>query len=164
MRPPFMPPMLGLTLSAASLPALADPALSIMEGEIEIVGDVVTMELAGSEPGNGLGFHDKIIFTGPVLLTDAPDLKVVLLNDYRPAANTSFDLFDWAGEGGVTGTFDLVLPGDGYEWDTSALYTTGDIVVTVLPVPETETWAMLLAGLGLVGMTMNMRRRVTTVR
>lgn len=126
----------------------SSPAVVTMEGEVEIVGSQVVMELAGPTPGNGANNHDKTLFTGPVTLTDAPDLVVVLLDGYRPLAGTRFDLFDW--DGGVTGTFDLVLPTD-YQWDTTALYTSGDILVTAAPVPEPETWAMLLAGLGLVG-------------
>jgi hypothetical protein len=125
----------------------ASPALVSMEGEVEIVGKQVVMELAGPTPGNGANNHDKTVFAGPVTLSDAPDLVVVLLAGYRPAAGARFDLFDW--DGGVTGEFDLVLP-IGYQWDTTALYSSGEIGVAAA-VPEPQTWATLLAGLGMLG-------------
>jgi hypothetical protein len=132
----------------------ASPALVTMEGEVEIVGGAVLMELAGATPGSGAGHHDKIVFAGPVTLSGAPALVLALLDGYRPGAGARFDLFDW--DGGVTGTFDLALP-DGYRWDTTALYGSGEIGVAAA-VPEPQTWLMLLAGLGMLGWAAKRRR------
>ncbi|MCU0841539.1 MAG: hypothetical protein MUC79_07450 [Thiobacillaceae bacterium] len=144
--------VLPLALFAAS----AHATVLTMEGEIEIVGNVVNMKLAGPLPGNDPDNHDKFIFPGPVTLTDLPLLNVVLTNDYRPPVDTAFDLFDWGDS--VSGEFALSLPADGYEWDVSALYSSGEIVVTAVPIPEPEAWAMLLAGVGLISMR-TLRRR-----
>ena len=41
--------------------------------------------------------------------------------------------------------------------DTSRLYSTGEIAILAAPVPEPETWALLLAGLGVVGWARRLR-------
>ena len=73
-------------------------------------------------------------------------------------AGDQFDLFDW--NGGVTGSFALVaLPvlEAGLGWDTSNLYTTGEL--GVFAVPELHTDVMFLAGLGVMGCLMRRRCR-----
>jgi hypothetical protein len=44
-------------------------------------------------------------------------------------------------------------------WDIANLYTTGEIDI-LGPVPEPETYAMLLAGFALLGFAARRRRRV----
>ncbi len=65
---------------------------------------------------------------------------------YIPTLGDTYDILNW---GSITGTFDTIMglgiiPG--YVWDISALYTTGEIIVTV-PEPSLE----LLLGISVVG-------------
>jgi len=56
------------------------------------------------------------------------------------------------------GSFDLVFAVvDTRDFGTSSAFSINNLTVT--PVPEAETWAMLLAGLGLVGMMVGRNRR-----
>jgi hypothetical protein len=112
------------------------------------------MELAGTTPVTGIA---KLVFNGGVSLTGA-GLDVVYINGWTASAGQTYDLFDW--NAGLTGSFSRVsLPalGKGLAWNTSALYTTGDI--SVAAVPEPETYAMFLAGLGLMGAIARRRRQ-----
>jgi hypothetical protein len=81
-------------------------------------------------------------------------LKLASWNGFVAQAGQSFDLLDWGSESGTFGTIDasdLTLAA-GTQLDYSKLYTSGEILVTsITAVPEPESWAMLLAGLGLVG-------------
>ena len=67
---------------------------------------------------------------------------------------TTYQLFDWTG---VTpaGAFDTIDPQPGTSWDTSRLYTTGE--VTLVGVPETST--LLLACVALAATCALLRRR-----
>jgi hypothetical protein len=56
---------------------------------------------------------------------------------------TTFALFDWDGAN-VTGTFDKIVAEPGTIWDTSNLYTTGEVSL----VPEPSTLVLLLIAIG----------------
>ncbi|MDP2809924.1 MAG: PEP-CTERM sorting domain-containing protein [Rhodocyclaceae bacterium] len=130
------------------------PALVNLSGPFAFTSGAVTMELGGTTPGSG---HDKIVFDGPVTLSGA-SLEVIYWNGWTAGAGQTYDLFDW--NGGLTGSFSGVslptLGGGLLAWNTSQLYTTGDISVTA--VPEPGSYAMLLAGLGLIGAIARRRR------
>ena len=96
---------------------------------------------------------------GPLTTSDA---KTRALTD---AANLS--LYSQAGAGSfnlnMSGYADSIVQGPGNVTSTVATYDNGDATVTydytaVSPVPEPETYAMLLAGLGLMGF-MSRRRK-----
>ncbi len=77
------------------------------------------------------------------------------LSQLTPELGLTFDLFDWDGAN-VTGSFDAVETNMGLEtglwWDTSQLYTTGEVTL----VPEPATMSLLALG----GVAMLKRRRV----
>jgi len=115
-------------------------------GDLVLAGSTLYMELGGTEAGEDC---DRMVVVGEIAVGGV--LEVAWWNDWRPSAGDVFDLLEF---GSVTGAFsDVVLPDlDGeLTWDTSALYTTGDVMV----VPEPATLA--LAGLG--GVCLLWRRR-----
>lgn len=110
----------------------------------------IEMELGGTEPGNCLSCSDKIIFNNSVALKGG-DLRVVWWNNFNGQAGNVFDLFDWNGP--LVGTFGNVwLPtlGQGLRWDTSGLYTTGELRVAA--VPEPHGWVLMGAALAVLGL------------
>lgn len=118
----------------------------------------IEMELGGTTPGNCDTCSDKIIFNNNVTLKGG-DLRVVWWGDNTGSDGQVYDLFDWNGP--LTGTFGHVyLPtlANGLEWDSSRLYATGEL--SIHAIPEPETYALLLSGLGALAWLQ--RRRATT--
>lgn len=119
-------------------------------------GSTIEMELGGTTPGNCNSCSDKIIFNNAVVL-EGGKLQVVWWNDHAGAAGNVYDLFDW--NGSLTGSFgQLLLPtlANGLAWDTSHLYTSGEISVTA--VPEPRTTMLWLAGLAVMARLRQRRR------
>jgi T5SS/PEP-CTERM-associated repeat protein/autotransporter-associated beta strand protein len=81
-------------------------------------------------------------------LTTGGTLAVDFLNGYNPVSGATFHVFDTTNAiAGTFSTLNLVTLGAGLSWDTSALYTTGDLAVTTSAIPEPSTYA-LIVGLG----------------
>ena len=108
-----------------------------------ITGGTLEIELAADVPN-----ADKLDLGGELTIQPGATLDVLLLTGSLSPSQT-FDILDF---GTVVGTFDTVnLPGGPARWDTSNLYTTGQISVqgTVIPEPLTMlAVAMSVAGLG----------------
>ena len=102
----------------------------------------LAMELAGDRIGED---YDRLVISGS--LHAGGTLQLILLDGYQPETGACFDLFDF---GVVEDAFMLKLPRltDGRSWDTSSLYTTGQIGV----VPEPTTLLLVASGMaGLIG-------------
>jgi hypothetical protein len=97
--------------------------------------------LAGTE-------YDRLVVTGDLVL-EGGQLLVALIDGFLPQAGNVFDLLDWGTLAGSFGTLALPSLADGLAWHTAGLYTDGTI--SVAAIPEPETYALLLAGLGLLG-------------
>lgn len=66
----------------------------------------------------------------------------------------------WGGGDGVVGKIELQLVNDLVAFDTAEIWKNmASITVVTSPVPEAETYAMMLAGLGLVGFMARRRAR-----
>lgn len=119
-------------------------------GTLSITGDytqdasaTLAMELGGTTMGSG---YDHLAITG--LATLSGTIQVELYNGYQPQMGATFDLLDW---GSIDGTFaQVTLPGlqPGLSWDTSNLYTRGELSVVL--VPEPGALCLLLAGAGVL--------------
>ncbi len=130
------------------------PGLMTLGGSIIFSGGTLTMELGGLTPGSG---HDKLVFlSGSTVSLAGIGLNVEYWGGWTAAAGQTYDLFDWNGLSGSFSSVALPALASGLAWNTSALYTTGEI--SVAAVPEPETWALMLAGLGLLGFAA--RRRI----
>jgi len=91
---------------------------------------------------------DKLVVGGKLKL--GGKLVLTSWNGFEAQAGQSFDLLDW---GAVSGTFKSIDASGlklaaGTQLDYSQLYTSGEIRVTA--VPEPQTCALMLAGLGLL--------------
>jgi probable HAF family extracellular repeat protein len=130
------------------------PGLMTMGGSIVFSGGALTMELGGLVPGSG---HDKIVFlSGSTVTLAGIGLNVEYWGGWTAAAGQTYDLFDWNGLSGTFSSVALPALASGLAWNTSNLYTSGEI--SVAAVPEPGTWMMLFAGLGLLGVAA--RRKV----
>lgn len=118
------------------------------------------------DPGPGLPQYNRMMTSGNLVFGGL--LNVVLTNDFAPASGNSFDVFDWGSTAGSFATIDVskAALAPGLSWDTSKLYTTGEIMVTgtALPpaVPEPAGLALMLAGIGVIGFKLR-RQRARTV-
>ena len=113
----------------------------VVLGDIQLAS-LLTMELGGTTPGTQ---HDRIQFTGSLVLDVGAALEVVLIDGFQPLAGQQFDLFSF--NQAPQGRFETIrLPGlaGGLAWDTSALYTDGDLRVAA--VPEPATWLLMALG------------------
>ena len=106
---------------------------------------VLVIEIGGLSPGSQ---HDQIDIGGVLALNGT--LDVDLINGFNPSFGNVFNIFDGTTSGAFN-SFNFPALGGGLSWDTSTLYTLGNLVV--VPEPSTGVLALLAAGL------LNRRRR-----
>jgi probable HAF family extracellular repeat protein len=131
------------------------PGLGVDAGDVSFgAGNEYLAEIGGRTAGTGFDHY-----TVDGKLTFGGTLKLLSWNSFVAQAGQSFDLFDWGSAEGAFSNIDSTgfLLANGTRLDTSMLYTSG--VISVQAVPEADTWAMLLAGLGLMGVVARRRRR-----
>ena len=102
---------------------------------------------------NGLGQgveHDWLAITGTASLAGSLRLNF----GYTPTLGSTFVILT---SGGLrTGTFSTLIQPSG--WDVVATYNPHDVTLTVAAVPEPETYALMVAGLALVGFAARRRK------
>jgi uncharacterized protein YjbI with pentapeptide repeats len=116
------------------------------------IGPGTTMQLVldGNAWGSTISFQAGI----PVTLGGNLELGLAPGVDPSTLVGDSFQLFNWTGVS-PSGQFQIVndLSAEGYSWNTSALYTTGD--VTLVPEPST----LLLLAVAVIGLAAHVWRR-----
>ncbi len=112
----------------------ASPASVSIGGDIVLEsGSTLVMELGGTVPGSE---HDRLQIAGALDLRGGT-LEVPLIDGFVPAPGDRFDLFDFGSIIGTFGAIDLPALASGQFWNTSQLYSTGEIFVACVP----ETYA-----------------------
>ena len=122
-------------------------------GTINITGGLtltntseLDFEIAGPSTNDHLDISGLLVASGA--------LKVTLTNGYTGSIGDTFDLFSFGSISGMFSQTNLPTLGGGLQWETSQLYTLGDISVT--GVSEPGIAALLALGLAALGA----RRRV----
>lgn len=130
------------------------------QGNVTFTGSsTLEIELGGPAPCTG---YDRLTIAQTLTLQSSR-LRVLLISGFTPAAGQRFDILDW---GSLSGTFLVLelptLPAP-LSWDTTALYTTGELAVTApvktendVPLPE---WALVALAAGLGSTVMRRARR-----
>lgn len=142
-------PAAGLTNAGTIAPGNSPGHLTI-DGDLIMASDgVVSIELGG------VADFDLLSVTGDAAL--AGDLDIVRFGSYTPTVGDSFIVMTFNDRNGTT--FDrvnFVGFGSGVVFDVT--YRDQDVLLGVAAVPEPETWAMLVGGLGLLGLVARRRR------
>jgi hypothetical protein len=84
------------------------------------------MELSGTTAGSQ---YDQIQASGALTLTGI--LNISLIIGFTPAAGNSFNLLDWSSVAGTFSSLQLPTLSGGLQWNTSQLYTTGELSVSL---------------------------------
>lgn len=138
----------------------ASPGTTLVQGDYtQGATGILSIELGGT----GAGLFDVLQVTGTATL--AGELDVAFWNGFSATAGDSFDIMSATNLTGSFDTFNLAALGAGLVWDVDYLYDqdvagTDYLRLSVQAVPEPEAYAMMLAGLGLVGWAARRRKQV----
>jgi autotransporter-associated beta strand protein len=102
-------------------PGSSTGILTIDGNYVQEPNGILKIELGGVEPNQ----CDALIVTGNINL--AGTLEVKLIDGFIPLYGDTFDILDWDRHSGTFDTLDIPSPPDAQYWDTSNLYTTGQI-------------------------------------
>jgi hypothetical protein len=120
---------IGTAVFLAAVSPGSSPASVSFGGNVDLTSTAtLNMELGGITVGSQ---YDQLHVDGDLSLGGA--LSVSLINNFNPAAGSSFDILDWSPlPGSLSGTFSLIqLPAlaGGLVWNTSQLYVSGTLSV-----------------------------------
>ena len=128
------------------------PGAFTVAGNLTLGGTSYTLLQIASQTA-----YDYVTVTGA--LSAGGVLDVDFTNNFSATEGTSFTLFS---AGGIDHTFsDVLLPtlASGLAWDTSELYTAGQIAVVASAVPEPAAWGAILGGAALAAVLGSRFRR-----
>jgi PEP-CTERM motif len=144
--------------SLASVNPGNSPGIMTINGDFNSSGTLL-FDIAGL----GTGLYDVLSINGNVLFTGG-NIQFDFINGFNTTAGNYWDFLT---ANTVTGwdTLNFNFNGlrNGLGWNFTKLDTGGERLwinsIAVSPVPEPETYAMLLAGLGLIGFTAFLRKQ-----
>jgi hypothetical protein len=122
------------------------PGAGGAEGDVVFgQGNLYRAELGGLSAGSGF---DQFLVGGA--LGFGGRLQLSWWGGFEGQAGQQFDLFDWGSASGRFTAIDFSAAplADGLRWDTSRLYSTGEIGVSA--VPEPGSWALMAGGLAVL--------------
>jgi T5SS/PEP-CTERM-associated repeat protein len=112
-------------------------------GAIDITGGLTLMDTSELDMEiAGTGSNDQLDISG--LLKAGGWLNVTFINSYTGNVGDTFGLLNFGSLDGAFSQTNLPALGSGLSWNTSKLYTQGEIFI----VPEPGAWALTLAGAG----------------
>ncbi|MBZ0067781.1 MAG: PEP-CTERM sorting domain-containing protein, partial [Thiobacillus sp.] len=153
----------NLTNNGGILAPGASPGTTMVQGDYtQGATGTLSIELGGT----GAGLFDVLAVSGTATL--AGTLDAVFWNGFNATAGDSFDIVSATNLLGGFDTLNLATLGTGLIWNVAYLYDqdvagTDYLRLSVQAVPEAETYAMMLAGLGLVGWTARRRKTSSAV-
>lgn len=132
-------------IDAILAPGNSPGTTSILGDYSQDIDSTLQIEIGGLLPGTEF---DVLNVLGNMNIGGT--LEVLLYAGFNPQAGNTFDILNW---GTITGVFNFLsmptLKVDLF-WDTSSLFTTGELSVAATNVPEPSTVALL--GIGLAGL------------
>ncbi|WP_430962560.1 FxDxF family PEP-CTERM protein [Rhodoferax potami] len=148
----------NVAFKAAFNPGNSPASVSFNGGNATFeTGSVLNLEIFGPVAG---AQYDQLVNINTLSFNGS--LNLIFANDYVPLAGSSFALFGFNTFAGNLTADNITVTGyDRRRLDFSRLAANGTVSVTA--VPEPETYALLLAGLGLMGALARRRRRAATV-
>ncbi|MCV2369792.1 FxDxF family PEP-CTERM protein [Roseateles oligotrophus] len=148
-----------VNLNGGSLEATGNNGAPFGDVRFE-TGSVLSMKVFGTTP---LEQYGRLTTLGSMNFNGM--LNLSFESGFTPLSGSSFSLFDFKGFSGSFGTAQdsyshITVAGfERSKLDFSHLATDGTLRVAVTAVPEPQTYAMLLAGLGLVGFVARRRSK-----
>ncbi|MFZ2643453.1 MAG: hypothetical protein WA117_20850, partial [Verrucomicrobiia bacterium] len=134
----------GVITNAGSIAPGDSPGILTVSGDLTLLtNSLLLMELAGTNDG----LYDQINLDGA--FTFGGTFTLSLLDGFTVSAGNRFDLFDFSNSSGFFSATNLPSLSAGLLWDTSLLYSTGEIEVDSEP-PVITTSSPLPSGM--VGM------------
>ena len=131
--------------------------IHVLQGMSMNSGTSLVFQFDGAPWGSTISFDSGI----PVTLGGKLELGLAGGVDPASLLGDNFQLFDWTGVS-PSGQFAQVindLPA-GYSWDTSQLYTTGDVTLVGSPIPEPTSFVLICIGaISLLAYAWRQRRR-----
>lgn len=161
----FNGPRIDLTNQTMNIRVSARPGFEIAQvsllerGDYFLEGSASSVSVAGQlrlfDLNNHLtSFTDSIVSSAPLTMVGLPT------HNWTASAGLTFDTSQLELTR-VNVAVQNLLIARAFSVDSLAFIEKKEVFLTVTPVPEAETWAMMLAGLGLVGwMTVRRRHRV----
>src|SRR5262249_443767 len=115
----------GTATFLAALSPGNSPAAVSFAGNVDLTAtSALKIELGGTMPGSQ---YDQVHVAGQLALGGT--VNVSLINGFKPATGSSFDVLDWGARSGTFAAVQLPNLGGRIVWDSSQLYTTGTLSV-----------------------------------
>ena len=133
----------------------SSPGILTVTGNYAQPYGTLEIELGGPIAGDQF---DRLVVDGNLEFGGA--LEVVLVDGFRPSYDDRFDILDWTTRTGEFQTLLLPSLGPNCYWDTSSLYTTGELVF----IPEPSALALSAIALATLAIWPIVRQRRGRVR